>query len=104
MCIYIYVYICVYRSVSSFISINVLQYLYTDIHVYNIKINGYTFKKVVSHYFFSFLFYLPATPSGMWGQFPDQESNLHLLHWKHRVLTTGPPGKTVLFKFVFLYQ
>ena len=25
--------------------------------------------------------------------FPDQESDLHLLHWKCRVLTTRPPGK-----------
>ena len=28
-----------------------------------------------------------------WGiQFPDQRSNLSPLHWKHGVLTTGPPG------------
>ena len=25
--------------------------------------------------------------------FPDQGSNPHLLQWKHRILTTGPPGK-----------
>ena len=25
--------------------------------------------------------------------FPHQGSNLHPLHWKHRVLPTGPPGK-----------
>ena len=24
--------------------------------------------------------------------FPDQESNLHPLPWKHRVLNTGTPG------------
>ena len=27
-------------------------------------------------------------------QFPDQGSNLCPLHWEHRVLTTGPPGKS----------
>ena len=27
-------------------------------------------------------------------QFPDQGSNLCPLQWKHRVLTTGPPGKS----------
>ena len=26
--------------------------------------------------------------------FPDQGLNLRPLHWKHGVLTTGPPGKT----------
>ena len=26
--------------------------------------------------------------------FPDQRSNPHLLHWKHGVLTTGPPGNS----------
>ena len=28
-------------------------------------------------------------------QFPDQGSNPHCLHWKRRVLTTGPPGKSL---------
>jgi len=28
----------------------------------------------------------------MRSQFPDQGLNLHPLHWKPRVLTTGPPG------------
>ena len=27
-------------------------------------------------------------------QFPYQGSNLHPLHWKGKVLTTGPPGKS----------
>ena len=30
-------------------------------------------------------------------KFPDQGSNLGLLHWKHRVLATGLPGKFLLF-------
>ena len=29
----------------------------------------------------------------MRSQFPDQGLKLHLLQWKPRVLTTGPPGK-----------
>ena len=28
--------------------------------------------------------------------FPAQESNLHPLHWKRGVLTTEPPGKSLL--------
>ena len=33
--------------------------------------------------------------------FPYQGSNPHVLHWKHRVLTTGTPGKSLLhFKLV----
>ena len=30
----------------------------------------------------------------MGSNFPDQGSNLHPLHWKRGVLTTGPPGKS----------
>ena len=31
----------------------------------------------------------------MWNlKFPNQGSSLHALHWKHGVLTTGPPGKS----------
>ena len=29
-------------------------------------------------------------------QFPDQGSNLGPLHWEHRVLTTGPPRKSLI--------
>ena len=29
------------------------------------------------------------------GQFPDQGWNLGPLHWEHRVLATGPPGKSL---------
>ena len=31
---------------------------------------------------------------GMWDLVPNQRSNLGLLHWDHRVLATGPPGKS----------
>ena len=36
--------------------------------------------------------------------FPSQGSNLHSLHWKHRVLNTGPPGKSPepLFSLVMM--
>ena len=27
--------------------------------------------------------------------FPNRGSNPHPLHWKHRVLTIGPPGKSL---------
>ena len=30
-------------------------------------------------------------------QFPDQGLNLSPLHWKFRVLTTGPPGKSLWY-------
>ena len=39
------------------------------------------------------LFFL-ATSCGMWN-FPNQGSNLCPLQWKWRVLTTGPPGKSL---------
>ena len=29
-------------------------------------------------------------------KFPNQGSNLHPLHWRHGVLTTGSPGKCLL--------
>ena len=37
----------------------------------------------------------------MGSEFPDQGLNLCLLHWKHRVLSTGPPGKSLV---VFFYN
>ena len=37
--------------------------------------------------------------SGMWDlKLPDQGFNPSPLHWKHRVLTAGPPGKSLLVK------
>ena len=49
--------------------------------------------------FFSFLFFLFFLLFGcivrhMGSQFPNQGSNPHPLQWKHRVSTTGPPGKS----------
>ena len=40
-----------------------------------------------------FFFFLLAAPSGKWN-FPAQGSNPVFLHWKHGVLTTGPPRKS----------
>ena len=36
-------------------------------------------------------------------QFPDQGSNLCPLHWKHRVVTTGQPGKSIHLLFISFY-
>ena len=34
--------------------------------------------------------------------FPDQQSNLWPLQWKHGVLTTGPSGNSLIFfKYLF---
>ena len=42
-------------------------------------------------YFFQLIKLFLATPHSM-QNFPDQGSNPCPLHWKHGVLTTGPPG------------
>ena len=33
-------------------------------------------------------------------QFPDLGSNLGPLHWEHRVLATGPSGKSLVLSFL----
>ena len=46
-----------------------------------------------------FLFFFLVKPH-LWHEeswFPNQGSNLCPLHWKHGVLTTGPPGKSQKF-------
>ena len=45
------------------------------------------FRSFMFHPFFFFW------PHGLW----DQGLNPCPLHWKHRVLTTGPPGKSLMF-------
>ena len=62
----------------------------------------------VTYIFFSYLFFFkscnpppPPPPSGhisthVGSQFPNQISNLYLLQWKCRVLTTGIQGKSPL--------
>ena len=42
---------------------------------------------------------LPSEPLGK-PQFPEQGSNLGLLHWKHGVLAIGPPGKSLFIYFL----
>ena len=58
---------------------------------------GYGIQVLVKHQFRhcreGFLFW-PRATQHMGSQFPNQGSNLLLLHWKHRILTTGPPGKS----------
>ena len=39
-----------------------------------------------------------ATLHSMW-YFPGQGLNPHPLHWKHRILTTGPPVKSLLILY-----
>ena len=47
-----------------------------------------------------FFFFFPAPPYGMWDlSSPNQGSNPSLMHWKHGVLTTGPPGKSLGFHY-----
>ena len=42
------------------------------------------------------LFFFPAAPCGLVGSwFPDQGLNPGPQQWKHRVLTTGPPGNSL---------
>ena len=50
----------------------------------------------------SFFLYFLSVPHGMWDlSLPTGDwLNPHLLHWKHRFLTTGPPGKSNFAKSV----
>ena len=41
-----------------------------------------------------FFFFFCCTTQHVGSQFPNQGLNLCPLHWKHRVLTTGPPEKS----------
>ena len=41
-----------------------------------------------------FLFFVFWLRQHVGSQLPSQGSNLHPLHWKHRILTTGPRGKS----------
>ena len=40
-------------------------------------------------------FAAPVFTEACWIESPDQGLNPSLLHWKHQVLATGPPGKSV---------
>ena len=44
----------------------------------------------------SFFKYFILWPCSLWNlSFPNQDSNLHPLHWTCRALTTGLPGKSL---------
>ena len=48
------------------------------------------------HFFFQVIYLAVSSFScDMWGQFPDQGSNLDALHWECRALVTGPRGKSL---------
>ena len=43
---------------------------------------------------------LPSKPHSMWDlNFPTKDQNLSPVLWKHRVLTTGPPWKSLTFSW-----
>ena len=73
-----------------------------EIHRLNLFPNILTLRLVGSYHPFLFLFffniflesYLLAAPGGMWdlGSL-TKDGTCAPLHWWHRVLTTGPPGK-----------
>ena len=46
------------------------------------------------HLFFSTFFFFGLRFMACGILVPHQGSNPHPLHWKHRALTTGPPGKS----------
>ena len=52
----------------------------------------------IANIYILFCVYLFSTaPHGMWN-LPDQGSSPCPLQWKLRVLTTGPPGKSTVFR------
>ena len=51
-------------------------------------------------FFFLFVFWLVCLPPGKWDlSAPIRDGTATLLQWKHRVLTTGPPGKSQFSHF-----
>ena len=48
----------------------------------------------IAFFLFNDFFYL-VMPHGLWISFPDQKTNLCPQQWKHRILTAGPPGKSL---------
>ena len=60
--------------------------------------NKQEWKTQFQHIFSSFFFFL-AAPHSMWN-FPNQGSNPYPLQWKRRVLTAGPPGKSLQHSWI----
>ena len=50
---------------------------------------------------FNHFFFFDHTSWHVGSWFPNGGSNLHPLQWKHGVLTTGPPGKSLQFYISF---
>ena len=55
--------------------------------------------KIFIYYYFKFYLAALGLSCDMWDLFPDWGLNLGPLHWKCRVLATGPPGKSLLWFF-----
>ena len=78
MCVYMCLYLCLCMSLCVYMSVYV--------HVY-IK------SPILYEWPGSFLIFCHI-PWHVGSSFLNQGSNPHTLMWKHRVLTTGPPGKS----------
>ena len=48
----------------------------------------------IGYFFLSLKKSFGCAPKRVGSKFPDQGLNLHPLHWKHRILTSGLPGKS----------
>ena len=77
----------------------IVQFYHFLLNVFWITILGsWMFRIVISSWwidpFILFFFFYHITAQHVGSEFPDQESNLCPLHWKHGVLTTGPSGKS----------
>ena len=54
------------------------------------------------HFVFIIFFHLLATLHGMWDlNFLTRDRNPHPLHWKHKILIAGPPGKS-LYTYIYV--
>ena len=59
-------------------------------------LRGRDIYKAILH-FKTFIYFFGHTKRHVGSWFPDQGSNLHLLHWEHGILTTRPPGKSLYY-------
>ena len=57
-------------------------------------LNSNSSKFLHEHFLFFQFYFFNHTVWHVGSQFPDQGQNLYPLHWKHGVLTSGPPGKS----------
>ena len=78
--------------------------LYIDYHSIKISLTVYpafsrSYYFYLSFFFFFWLFLALAAACGI--KFPDQGLNPGPLHWEHRVLPSGSPGKVLEIFFFF---